>query len=254
MGRLKATSGVEQVTLTTNGVTLGTHLPALLDAGLDAVNVSLDTLRPQTFERITGFDCHDRVMRGIHDAVAAGLPVKVNVVLQRGLNLDEWPQLVDLSRRLPLDVRFIEAMPIGPGRDLNVVSNEWLLGELRRLHPGLAVDGAPHGNGPATYVRIPGYQGSTGFISAIHGRFCDQCNRMRLTSKGELKPCLCFADGVDVRHVFEEYPGAGVDVVALRRVLLVETIRSAIAHKPRQHCFEHLSEITETRVMSSIGG
>ena len=117
ISQIKALPGVEQVTMTTNGILLSRYLDELLDAGLDAVNISLDTLNRGRFEEITGFDQLPEVLRSIDAAVDSGLRVKVNVVLQQDKNADEWQKILEIAERRPIDVRFIEMMPIGRGRE-----------------------------------------------------------------------------------------------------------------------------------------
>ncbi len=249
VGMLKAVPGVEQVTMTTNGVMLPENLPKLKDYGLDAVNVSLDTLKPEVFQEITGFDELHRVKKGIKEALQLGIRVKINTVLQRDKNFSEWPDLAALARDYPIDVRFIEMMPIGYGREFSVVCNEELRSVLKDRYPGMEEDHSFHGNGPASYVKLPGFQGSIGFISAIHGKFCAQCNRIRLTSRGELKPCLCYEDTIDLQWIFREIPERSE-----RQNRLKEAIRQAILKKPEAHCFEQLTDVTERKEMSEIGG
>lgn len=248
VGMLKRVLGVEQVTMTTNGILLSEQLPKLKEAGLDAVNVSLDTLQPERFRDITGFDAFGRVQKGIEEALQLGVPVKINVVLQRDANASEWRDLVELARRKPIDVRFIEMMPIGYGKQFDVICNEMLRAELMARYPGTTEDHRIHGNGPATYLHIPGFQGSIGFISAIHGKFCAQCNRIRLTSTGKLKPCLCYGDTIDIKSIFEKTE------VTERQEDLRSAIREAIRLKPEAHCFEELAHVTEQKEMVAIGG
>ncbi|MCQ2508480.1 MAG: GTP 3',8-cyclase MoaA, partial [Dorea sp.] len=204
VGRLKQIPGIEQVTITTNGVLLKKFLPELVENGLDAVNISLDTLERDKFIAITKKDHLQDVLDGIDAAVEAGLRVKVNAVLQRGMNDDEWLDLLKLSMDRPLDVRFIEMMPIGFGQDFQPVYNDELLAKLGEIYPGIEKDESIHGNGPAVYYKLPGARGSVGFISAMHGKFCSDCNRIRLTSLGKLKPCLCFEDSVDLMPILKE--------------------------------------------------
>lgn len=115
----------------------------------------------------------------------AGLQIKINCVLEDGVNSEEWEELANLSRDRKLDVRFIEMMPIGPGKSREAVKGGRLLGILREKYPGVEREISVHGNGPAVYYRIPGFAGSVGFISAVHGKFCGSCNRIRMTAKGE---------------------------------------------------------------------
>ncbi len=251
---MKNVSGVEQVTITTNGVMLYENLPKLIDAGIDGINVSLDTLKPEVFRDITGFDSHDEVMRGIEAAIEAGLKLKVNTVLQKGINDSEWINIAELARYKKMDVRFIEVMPIGQGKGFEVISNEKLISELKALYPELQKDSTVHGNGPAKYVKIPGFMGSIGFISAIHGKFCDTCNRIRLTVRGSLKPCLCYDSTYDLMSALRDGQGDPKGDRNSRRRELLQIIRQAVKNKPLSHCFETVGEITETRRMSEIGG
>lgn len=242
---LRQLPGVEQVTLTTNGVLLQEHLPALVEAGVSAINISLDTLQPERFARITGRDFLEQVLQGIRASAAIPeIRTKLNVVLQKGWNDEEWQALAELAREHPLDVRFIEMMPIGFGQETEGISNEAVLARLQEAYGTVTPDTAIHGNGPAVYYRIPGFAGSIGLISAIHGKFCGSCNRIRMTSTGELKACLCYEDSHSVR----EAARAG-DKAAVRQILA-----DVIASKPAEHCFEERRQITEKKKMSKIGG
>ena len=248
VGMIRGIPGAEQITMTTNGMLLAEMLPALMKNGLDAVNISLDTLKPEVFRYITGKNALPAVLAGIHAAADSGLKVKINAVLQQGVNDGEWEDLLLLSKDLPVDVRFIEMMPIGHGKGCPEVSNDVILGKIRQKYPGTAEDQSVHGNGPARYVRIPGFRGGAGFISAIHGQFCASCNRIRLTSQGRLKPCLCYGDTVDLMDVFR------MQDQEKRRSLLEERITGAIRMKPEAHCFAHLRDVTERGNMVQIGG
>ncbi|MCR4892910.1 MAG: GTP 3',8-cyclase MoaA [Lachnospiraceae bacterium] len=246
--RLKEVEGLSQVTMTTNGILLKEKLEELKGTGLDGLNISLDTMNPDTYCRITGFPEFSRVLDGIYASVEAGIRTKVNVVLQKGINEGDWKDLILLSRDLPVDVRFIELMPIGEGDCSKGIDNRLLKEEIRRLYPDLEEDNSIHGNGPAVYVHIPGFQGSIGFISAMHGKFCTHCNRLRLTSVGELKPCLCYEDSVDLKAILRSEEKEG------RRTLLKEAIMKAISQKPGSHCFEEPCSISEQKRMVDIGG
>lgn len=147
------------MTLTTNGTLLGENLNELLLCGLDGVNVSLDTSKADVYRRITGSDRLDTVLESIERSVRAGLRVKINCVLEDRVNSEEWEALVNLSRNRKLDVRFIEMMPIGPGKNQKAVKGGRLLGMLREKYPGVEREISVHGNGPAVYYRIPGFCG-----------------------------------------------------------------------------------------------
>lgn len=260
IGMIKSIPGVEQVTLTTNGILLGRYLDELLKNGLDAVNISLDTLRASVYEQITGFDRLAEVRESIRKVADAGLPVKVNTVLQKGINDGEWEALLRLTTEEKIDVRFIEMMPIGYGRQCEGVSGAEILQKLTEKYPGIEKDTALHGNGPAVYYRIPGAPGSIGFISAIHGRFCDSCNRIRLTARGELKPCLCFGESVDIKKVIRSTErekaaaSKGRPAEKFRIERAKKAIEEAIQRKPQMHCFESRESISENRQMVQIGG
>lgn len=248
IGRLKQVPGIEQVTMTTNGVLLGKYLPKLLENGLDAVNISLDTLKRETYQMITGKDELAKVMANIGQAVKAGLRVKINVVLQQGINDGEWLDLSELTRQFPVDVRYIEMMPIGYGKRYEPVYQEDLLTWFQAIYPEIKLDGKIHGNGPAVYYQIPGAMGSIGFISAMHGKFCSSCNRLRLSSKGKLKPCLCFNDEVDLMGIVRDSDYNN------RKMKLREAFFQAVQIKPQEHQFEDSGRITETKQMVQIGG
>ena len=243
---LKRIPGVRQVALTTNGVLLAEQLDALLEAGIDAVNISLDTTDREQYKAITGMDELDRVLASIR--LAAGkLPVKINCVVQRGVNEDAPVHLATLARDLPADVRFIELMPIGMAKNLQTVPNAETLRRIEERYGKTEEDPEPRGNGPAVYRRLEGFAGRIGFISAVHGKFCGTCNRLRLTSTGELKPCLCYGDVIPLREILRD--GEGRKEERIR-----EKIMEAVQSKPMAHCFEHRENITENREMVRIGG
>ena len=247
---IKEIPGISQVTMTTNGILLKEHLNRLMQAGLDGVNISLDTLSRKKYQNITGTDACETVRQAIVTAAESGMRTKVNAVLQipdydRGIDdNDDWQELVSLAEDLPVDVRFIELMPIGYGKKNRGVSNIDLLEEIKKKYPKIQEDMKIHGNGPAVYYKIPGFAGGIGFISAMHGKFCDTCNRIRLTSTGELKPCLCYGKTYPLRELLRD----GTDMQ------VEEQIEKAIWEKPAAHCFEDPEGITEEHQMAQIGG
>lgn len=236
--------GVEQVTLTTNGVLLKDYLEDLIEAGLKSVNISLDTLNRDKYREITGFDEIDMVMDSISSAVEAGLKVKINAVMHDKNYIEDFKNLISIARKNPIDVRFIEMMPIGLGASSHLVSNEELLNELGKRYEEIEFDKVKRGNGPAIYYKIPKFKGDIGFISAIHGKFCKDCNRIRLTSRGELKSCLCYGNEISLKDALKA--GDSEKVGSL--------IKESIISKPEQHCFEELENITEKKKMAQIGG
>ena len=242
---LKATPGIRKVTMTTNGVLLAQQLPALLNAGLDSVNISLDTLRPEVFRRITARDEFAAVQAGLRAALESPLPVKLNCVPQAGINEGELETIAALARDNDLQVRFIEMMPIGYGAAMPCISGPELQARFARRWPGLhPVEGIAFGDGPAVYYTAPGWKGSIGFITAVHGKFCVSCNRVRLTSLGFLRPCLASEAGCDLRASLR---GGSDDAQ------LLAAIRETIWAKPREHHFESRS-VPATRGMYRIGG
>lgn len=255
---LKAVPGIEQVTLTTNGVLLSGYLDKLAAAGVDAINISMDTLERDRYRLITGSDKLDDVLDGFKAALKKGLPVKINAVsvdwdkYHEGICADPYEDafsLIDMAKDAPVDVRFIEMMPIGFGRGFPAIPHDILISAIRDRYGDMKEDERPHGNGPARYYRLPGYMGSIGFISAVHGAFCDSCNRIRLTSQGYLKSCLCYDDGVDLRAVIR----SGLSDKEKKDRVRTE-IEEAILCKPRRHSFAREDRISEKHAMSAIGG
>ena len=245
---IKNIPGAELVTLTTNGLLLGEQLEALLSAGLDAVNNRLETIDIKKNERITRFDKLAVVLSSIDKAVASGIPVKINAVLQKGMNEEEWLPLTELARKLPLSVRFIEMMPIGYGNMSESISNEELKETIRKHYGNLTEDFRIYGNGPAVYYSIEGFQGNVGFISAMHGKFCNLCNRIRMTSTGDLKPCLCYEQRWALK------PALRMENPEKRQEEIQNILRKSIENKPQMHCFEDTRQVTESHPMGQIGG
>lgn len=238
--------GVETITMTTNGVLLGSYAKQLKEAGVDGVNISLDTLDPEEFCQITGKRELPEVLAGIRAAKDVGLPVKLNAVNRK--ELDPIP-LVRYAQKENLPLRFIEMMPVGYGKQYVGRSNEELRETLEKIF-GTAeklVDSeelSRMGSGPAVYYRFSDLKVPVGFISAIHGKFCDTCNRVRLTAEGYLKLCLCYDQGVDLRQVLREGEKENLRTI----------MEQAIFRKPAAHCFEHPAEMTEIHEMVKIGG
>ena len=238
--------GVETITMTTNGVLLGNYAKQLKEAGVDGVNISLDTLDPEEFFKITGKRELQEVLAGIRAAKTAGLPVKLNAVNRK--ELDPIP-LVRYAQEENLPIRFIEMMPVGYGKKYVGRSNE----ELRETLEAVCGNAecmtnreelSRMGSGPAVYYQFSDLKVPVGFISAIHGKFCVTCNRVRLTAEGYLKLCLCYDEGEDLRRVLHEGEKENL------RTIMEQTI----FRKPAAHCFEHPAEMTETHEMVKIGG
>lgn len=243
---IKRTSGIRRVYLTTNGLLLADQLPGLLEAGLDGVNLSLDTLDRAQFEAITRRDELDRALAGLNAALAApGLTVKLNCV-PSGENDDQLVPLAALARDRELAVRFIELMPIGLGSSLTRRTEAEVLARLEAAFGSALPCPQEEGGGPSRYVTFPGFRGKVGFISAVSHRFCQSCDRVRLTAGGFLKTCLQYDCGADLKALLD----AGADDAAL-----VAAIRAAIAKKPEGHHFGQASTgRDEGRNMNQIGG
>ncbi|PIP83369.1 MAG: GTP 3',8-cyclase MoaA [Elusimicrobia bacterium CG_4_9_14_3_um_filter_62_55] len=247
IGRLAAIDGIDEVALSTNGILLAKKAKTLKSAGLSRVNVSLDSLRPERFAAVTRSGKLSDAWAGIEAALDADLgPVKINVVVARGLNDDEVEEFAALTVARPLHVRFIELMPMG---ETGFFSKErWVpMPEIeRRAGPLEPVTGSarPAGRGPARVSRRPGARGTLGFISALSCSFCSDCNRVRLSATGKLVACLDGEDGTDLRAMADAEAGT-----------LEDAIRAAVGRKPESHrMLERVSQGASPRMMCQIGG
>ena len=239
---LRAIDGIREVAVTTNGTLLEDQLPGLLAAGLTGVNISLDTLREETFRQITRREGVGRTVAAIDTCLAAGLPVKVNCVPIAPE--EELVELAGLAKDRPLAVRFIELMPIGLGKDLRGRREDELRALLERAYGPMAPYEGHLGSGPSRYVAPSGFQGQIGFISSLSHQFCDRCNRVRLTANGFLKTCLQYDRGVWLRPLLGG-PDEGLE----------EAILAAVRDKPAAHQFAK-GQVAggERHIMSQIGG
>lgn len=241
MGLIKSVSRLEKIkdiAMTTNGALLGNMAQSLKNSGLHRVNISLDTLNENKFKAVTRVGELKDVIRGVEAAKVAGLGVKFNVVLMKDFNDDEIEDLIKLTRIYDADVRFIELMPIGENQEFAVkhfMSCDEIL-KTFELRPMMTDD--PHA--PTRYYKYGNAKGRVGFITAMSSHFCSQCNRIRLTSDGKLKPCLHSNQEIDLRKAIRNSDN------------LSEVIIGAIKSKPEKH---HLVEnqIID-RGMSRIGG
>ncbi len=247
VGMLKRIEGIRQVTLTTNGILLKENLHRLIEAGIDAINVSIDSLDHDKYFSITGSKDLDTVTDAVVAAVEKGIKVKINAVTA-GISLTDVRNLIEFSRSNKIDVRFIELMPIGYAKCFDSLAHDRLMDWFCQNHPD-AVPVSADGNGPAKYYRIPGYDGKVGFISPLSDKFCNSCNRIRLTTRGYLKSCLCYDTGVDLMPLVRSDSSE-----EKKRGMLCTAIRKAIMEKPSGHDFTHTQNITEKLPMSAIGG
>jgi GTP 3',8-cyclase len=243
----KGALGFLDLSLTTNGVLLKENIAALRSAGVSRINISLDTLKPERYRRITGVDAFHAVWEGIRAAHAGGFsPIKLNVVALSGVNDDELVDLARLSLELPFHVRFIEFMPIGQSRiagraPLLAPEIQRRIGVLGNLQPVERTEM----DGPAHRYRFEGAPGEIGFIPAISHQFCRRCNRLRLTASGQLRPCLLSDRQEDLKG-------------PLRRgcsdAELAEIFFSATRHKPSDHNLAVGEPAHVCCQMRSIGG
>ena len=251
MSRHLETGALRELTLTTNGSQLRRFAGELADCGVRRVNVSLDTLDPEKFARITRWGRFAQVMDGIDAAVAAGLKVKINTVALKGVNEDELDRLVAWCGERGFDLTFIEVMPMGELGDEDRLDQYWSLADLRRRLEGrwTLTDTAERTGGPARYVRVAETGGRIGFITPLTHNFCESCNRVRLTCTGQLFMCLGQEDEADLRSALRANPADDAAVVG--------AIAEAIARKPRGHDFDYSRREVHGRMsrhMSHTGG
>ncbi len=245
--RLGALPGLESLVMTTNGSQLERFAPILKQAGVKRINISLDTLNPERFRKITRIGDLSKVIRGIDAAIAAGFKrTKLNVVMMRGTNDDEFADLVQFAVDRKVDISFIEEMPLGEilGRNSTYISSEETRERLAERFELIA--STETSGGPARYWRIPGSESRVGFISPHSHNFCDACNRVRITAKGELYPCLGQNDAVNLLQVLRS--DASED--GLRQAIM-----ESMGIKPFGHDFTKQMDAPQVvRFMSMTGG
>ena len=237
IGRINSIEGIEEIYLTTNGILLADRLDELVKNGLKGVNISLDSLKEDRFNKLTRLGHVDNVLAAIDKAISLGIKVKLNTVIVNDINKDE---IIDF-----VNIRFIELMPIGIAINYKGVANEEVLNIIRRNASDFEEVVRNQSGGPATYIRLNGAKGKVGFISAMSNCFCEDCNRIRLTPEGFLKQCLHFDYGVDLKSILRE----GVNDEKLK-----EVIYNNIYDKPEKHLFLEDSEHKELKFMNQIGG
>lgn len=248
---IKHINTIKDISITTNGVMLADYIDDLKNAGLDRINISLDTLDKNKFKEITGFDVFDKVIEGIKLSIEKGFrSVKLNVVTMRENNISEVMDFVNLAEKDPIDVRFIELMPIGLGNLFTRISNDELKSIIQKNKTLIPYNNF-NGFGPAKYFKTLTSKGSIGFISPISHEFCSKCNKVRLTSEGFLKLCLHWNSGINLRDKLRD----GIDDTRLK-----ELIYASIRDKPNKHEFDLVEdnknehEKYDLRSMFQIGG
>ncbi len=245
---LMSIPGLKDVSITTNGIYLKEHLENIRSAGVSRINISLDSLKRDRYRKITGFDGFERVREAIQLAQTLGFhPIKINMVVLKGINDDEVADFARLSTRYPFHVRFIEYMPSGlllHNEPLHHVSNAVIRERLEAVEPLIQLPRKPT-DGPTVRYRFEGAQGEIGFISPLTHHFCQVCNRLRLTAKGHLRPCLLSDEELDLRGPMR----AGATDRDLEDIFV-----GAADHKPRAHHLNSKDSESLSGQMSAIGG
>lgn len=252
VSKLSSIDGIEDISLTTNGIFLAKQAKILKEAGITRVNISLDSLRPERFKEITRGGDVQQVLDGIEASFEVGFqPIKINTVLMKGFNDDEIPDFLRMTIDQPINLRFIEYMPIGHADETwknGYLSLQIVKEKAKQLGVEMEESGEIYGNGPSDNFRIKGAKGTVGFIHPVSDHFCSDCNRLRLTSDGYLKACLYWDEEINVK----DYIG---DEEKLKEVYF-----RSLLHKPENHEMakamnnEMQSHMPTVRRMSQIGG
>jgi len=246
--RITALESIKDLALTTNGSLLKKYARELKKAGLKRINISLDTMDDKKYEYLTRGGKLKDVLEGFHEALEVGLkPIKINTVLTKGFNEDEIGDFIRLTQNYDIDVRFIELMPLGHAAGFaskHYISNLVVLERYKELELAEAADKSS----PAMYYKLPGAKGRVGFINPISHKFCDNCNRLRLTADGKLKPCLHSNLEIDVKGILR---GRNSDD---RYLALQKAVEEAVQAKPGHHTLNDLYNKPIDRDMYTIGG
>ena len=245
---IKSIEGINNVTLTTNGILLEEQIDDLVNAGLDGVNISIDTLQEDLFKEITRIGDVHKVINGINKALEyKNLKVKINCVPIRGKNENEIIDIVNLAKDNDLSVRFIELMPIGLGKDMKGYSEDEIKSIIEKEIGPLTPYYGKLGNGPSKNYSLENFKGKIGFISAVNHKFCEECNRVRLTSEGFLKACLQYENGSDLKSLIRNNSS---------NEEIIKVIEETIYNKPESHNFNrvYVENDAEKKGMSQIGG
>jgi cyclic pyranopterin phosphate synthase len=241
ISRISGINRINDISMTTNGINLSTMAKDLKRAGLQRLNISLDSLNEDKFRQITGGGELKKTLAGIDLALELGMaPIKINTVLIKGVNDDEIDDIIELARQRPIEVRFIELMPMGCFGEENagkIISND----DIIRARPHLKVLKSDDKASPAIYYGIDGFAGKIGFISPMTHQFCSECNRVRLTSDGRIRLCLGNNDEVDIRKALDLKPKD-----------MGEIMRQIVFNKPVGHHFKE--PFSSSRRMQMIGG
>jgi cyclic pyranopterin phosphate synthase len=251
IGELSQMRGLSDICMTTNASHLADQAPALKAAGLQRINISLDSLNTERFKTLTRYGKLDKVLEGIDVALSHSFKtIKLNAVVLKNYNFDETQNLVDFALTRGLDITFIEEMPLGEitthARDVEYVTSAEIREKLRENYELTSISDTT--GGPARYWKATGYSNKVGFISPHSDNFCASCNRVRVTASGRLLLCLGNEHSVDLRAVLRSHPSDEV-IDALK-----ETIRNSMAIKPEKHEFNLAEEAQVLRFMNTTGG
>lgn len=239
---IKMLPDIERISMTTNGVLLPLHIKKIVQAGLDDVNISLDSINPNNYKEITGKNELDNVIKAIDLSVEYGLKPKINCVPIKGLNQDDLINVAKLAMEKEVDVRYIELMPTNYSKEYSGIATKDILELLESVYGKSEKLALKKYEGPAIYYRFKNFKGRIGFISPISDIFCEYCNRVRLTSTGKLK--LCLHNNIEVDLLQEIRSGADDKIIK-------ELILKSIALKPLKHTLNKESADTN---MFQIGG
>ena len=245
ISRINSISGIEEIYLTTNGILLADMIDELAANGLKGVNISLDSLKEERFNKLTRLGKLNKVLESIDKATALGIKVKLNTVIVNDINKDEIIDFVNLTKEKNIDVRFIELMPIGVAINYKGVTNEEVLKVISENYSNYEEVVRSKSSGPASYIKLKDAKGKIGFISAISNCFCENCNRIRLTPEGFLKQCLHFDYGIDLKSKLR----AGINDEELKKIIF-----DNIYDKPEKHHFMESCDNKENKYMNQIGG
>lgn len=242
--KINSIEGIEEICLTTNGILLEENIDELYKSGLRKVNISLDTLNKEKYNKITRGGDINKVINAIDKCLDYGIIVKLNVVIIKGINDDEILDLMNLTLNKKVDVRFIELMPIGEGKKFEGLSNEDIKDYIKELNIDFAYEARESNDGPAKYIKLKNSLGRIGFISPMSSCFCEDCNRIRITTEGTLKQCLNWKSGINLKKA----------VNSNSEEELKKIIEKSIYNKPEKYLFKEESEDKEEKFMNEIGG
>ncbi len=239
--KMRNVSGVNFIGITTNGVFLSEKADVLKMAGTDSINVSLDTVDSDEFRKITGRNCLKNVIDGIDAALDSRIKLKINTVLRSEVDV---LKMTEFANDKNIDIRFIELMPVGIGEKNDIIPRKAVIEKLEKKYGKVCGVSKMHDeNGPAEYYAFQKLGVRVGLIQAVHGKFCDRCNRIRITSDAGLKPCLADSRIIDLKEALD----IGKDE-------LTKIMKKAIYEKPKSHHFEDILCEKETKTMNMIGG